>query len=438
METRTDTETLAQLGGLASFLSSRRQAILDAWRSAVLEDPELKTASKVSVLHFEDSIPRMLESFERMLATSSDRSSSPREEGKAHEHGAHRWLEGYSLRELVHEWGHLQICVMDELDRYAEARYDRRLPGVLRFARRLWLKFSGEAISNSVEQFTRLQRAEAEAVYQDLQHAVTKLRDTDRQRTEIWREAAHDLRGNVGLVTTTAAILTEDGLPDGLRVKAFTLLQANVTSLTSLLDDLLGLARLEAGREDLHLQTFDAAALLRNLCSTLEPSATKKGLYLRTEGPLSLVVEGDPAKTQRILQNLTLNALKYTESGGIVVSWKPTQEKDVERWAIRIQDTGPGYEPGGPLSKELQKATESSLAAEERGGSSSVEPVPSLPGSSPPPPGTPLQRPGEGIGLLIVKRLCELLQASMEIASAPGEGTIFQIVLPRSYARPPR
>ena len=105
METRTDTEMLTQLGGLASFLSSRRQGILDAWRSAVLEDPELKTSSKVSVVHFEDSIPRMLESFERMLATASDGSRSRREEEKAHEHGAHRWLEGYSLRELVREWG---------------------------------------------------------------------------------------------------------------------------------------------------------------------------------------------------------------------------------------------------------------------------------------------------------------------------------------------
>jgi signal transduction histidine kinase len=437
MEIRTDTETLEQLATLVSFLSSRRQGILHAWRSAVLEDPDLKTASKVSVLHFEDSIPRMLESFEQMLAIASDRSRSRKDEEKAHEHGAHRWLEGYSLRELVQEWGHLQVCVMDELDQYAEARYDQLFPKVLRFGRRLWLKLSGEAISDSIEQFTRLQQAEAEAVFQDLQQAVTKLRDVDRQRTEIWREAAHDLRGNVGLVTATASILTEDSLPDGLRAKAFALLQANVTSLTNLLEDLLGLARLEAGRENLHLQTFDAADLLRNLCSTLELSAAEKGLYLRAEGPSSLVVEGDPAKTQRILQNLTLNALKYTESGGILVSWKPTQEKDVERWAIRIQDTGPGYEPGGPLSEELQKATGSSLKTEKRGGSSNVEPVPSLPGFSLSPQGAPKQRPGEGIGLLIVKRLCELLQASMEIVSAPGEGTVFQIVLPRSYARPP-
>lgn len=429
-----DPETYGELAELASYLASRRQAILDGWRLAVLGDAGLETAAQISVLHFENLIPKILDKFEQRLRTASERPPSPSEEQNSFEHGTHRWQEGYSIQEMVREWGHFQICVTDELERYGLTR-----PGVpahiSAFARRLWLMLCNEGISKSVEEFNRLQRSEAEGVFQDLQQAVTELRNLDRQRAEIWHEAAHDLRGNVGLVTTTTSILTEAGVPETLRTRAFTLLQANVTSLQSLLEDLLSLARLEAGREELQLQTFDASALLQDMGATLGLLAQEKGLYLHTEGPESLIVEGDPAKIRRILQNLTLNALKYTEHGGITLSWGTTRERDIERWLIRVRDTGPGmpFAPGGPVTAELREATRTSKKVEERSEKEDVEPVPFFPPAFLP---DGFQRPGEGVGLLIVKRLCELLQATIEVASAPGEGTVFQVVLPRDYGRP--
>ena len=432
----TDPKTHGELADLASYLSSRRQGILDNWRRASLADPNLETASKISVLHFENLIPLILDKYEKRLRTASGRPQSPDEEEYSFEHGTHRWQEGYSIQEMVREWGHFQLCVTDELERYELTR-----PGVPAevpaFARRLWLMLCNEGIAKSVEEFNRLQRSEAEGVFQDLQRAVAEIRDLDRQRAEIWHEAAHDLRGNVGLVTTTTSILTEDGIPDTLRTRAFTLLQANVNSLQNLLEDLLSLARLEAGREELQLQTFDASDLLQDLGATFELLAQEKGLSLHTEGPESLVVEGDPAKIRRILQNLTLNALKYTERGGITLSWGTTREKDIERWLIRVRDTGPGmpFAPGGPVTIELREATRTSKKVEQRSDSKDVEPVPFFPPAFLP---DGFQRPGEGVGLLIVKRLCELLQATIEVASAPGEGTVFQVVLPRDYGRPER
>ena len=429
----TDPETYSELADLASYLSSRRQAILDGWRLAVLGDAGLETAAQISVLHFENLIPKILDKFEQRLRTASGRPPSPSEEQSSFEHGTHRWQEGYSIQEMVREWGHFQICVTDEIERYGLTRPE--VPAhVPVFARRLWLMLCSEGISKSVEELNRLQRSEAEGVFQDLQQAVAELRDLDRQRAEIWHEAAHDLRGNVGLVTTTTSILTEEGVPDTLRTRAFTLLQSNVTSLQSLLEDLLSLARLEAGREELQLQTFDASALLQDQAATLELLAQEKGLYLQTDGPESLIVEGDPAKIRRILQNLSLNALKYTQHGGITLSWGTTRERDIERWLIRVRDTGPGmpFAPGGPFTAELREATRTAKKVETRSDSKDVEPVPFFPPASLP---EGFQRPGEGVGLLIVKRLCELLQATIEVASAPGAGTVFQVVLPRDYGR---
>jgi signal transduction histidine kinase len=426
-------ETLAQLASLADSLHSRHQAILDTWRALVLTDLTLETASRVSILHFEDIAPQILDSFERRLRIASEAWTRSEQE-KSFEHGAHRWQEGYSLREMVREWGHFQACVMEELER--AGRTHGFSPDTLYFARRLWLRICTDGISNSVDEFNRLQKQEAESVMVDLQEAVAEVQNLDRQRAALWHEAAHDLRGNVGLVTSTTSLLTEAGVPDSMRAKAFTLLQASVSSLQHLLEDLLGLARLEAGREALHVQPFDGGELLRKTCESLEVVARDKGLYLKTHGPENLPVEGDPAKLHRILQNLILNALKYTESGGITIAWDLTQERDIDRWRVRIEDTGPGMPagPGGALSAGLLEATKSAKEVEERADSKDVEPVPEVHTAALDAPPGP-QKPGEGIGLLIVKRLCEILHAGLEVTSETGKGTVFQVVLPRRYGR---
>ena len=433
MDPQPDLETLEQLDALALYLRDRRQSILDLWRAVVLADPKLETAANTSLVHFENIVPRIFDSFERSLRLASERPLNRSEREKFAEHGSHRWQQGYSLREVVREWGHFQLCVLAEIDRFAETE-DGARPEAAAFARRLWLEMCNEGIGDSVEQFTELQQSEAEGLFQDLQGAVNELRSLDRQRAEIWHEAAHDLRGNVSLVTSSASILTEENVPDRLRARAFSLLQTSVTSLLELLEDLLSLARLEAGRDSLQLQTFDAGALLQSLCATLEPRSAQKGLSLKVEGPASLMVEGDAAKIQRIFQNLALNAVKYTERGEIAICWGPTRETDIDRWRIRIQDTGPGMQttPGGPLAESLREATVAAKMTEVFSSSPDVEPVPD---AGPSPPASSFQRPGEGIGLLIVKRLCELLQASLEIASEPGQGTVVQVVLPQKYAR---
>jgi signal transduction histidine kinase len=435
MNPQDNLRTLEQLDALALYLRSRRSSILEIWRAVVLADAKLETAANVSLVHFENIVPRVLDGFERALRLASDRPLSQSEREKFSEHGSHRWQQGYSLREVVREWGHFQLCVLAEIEQFGETLAEPS--GTMSYARRLWLELCNEGIGDSVEQFTEHQKEEAEGLFLDLQRAVTGLRDLDRQRAEIWHEAAHDLRGNVSLVTSSAAILTEEEVPERLRAKAFRLLQTSVSSLLQLLEDLLSLARLEAGRDALNVQTFDAGALLQNLCATLEPRALQKGLSLRTEGPESLMVEGDRTKVQRIVQNLALNAIKYTDSGEIILGWGATEESDIDRWRLRIQDTGPGMSSSvrGPLAEGLREATGVAKMTEDLSDSPDLEPVPAFASPQEPQPSA-FQRPGEGIGLLIVKRLCELLQAALEIVSEPGQGTIVQVVLPRSYTRP--
>lgn len=429
----TDRQILAELEALADHLAGRREEVIAAWTAVVEADPELPTASSISLLHFRDLIPDVLESYEQRLR----RGPGPQppdepEHQRIAEHGQHRWQQGYSLRELIREWGHLQLTLLEELERYGAAHPGLR-PEVMPFARRLWVRRCGDGMTGSVEQYARLQRSEAQGVAHDLETALDHAKDLERRRAEAWYEAAHDLRGNVGLVTTSTSILTGDGVPEPLRAKALGTLQSSVSSLQRLLSDLMSLARLEAGREHRAVERFDAAVLLRELAATLLPLAHERGLELHADGPEGLIVEGDPVKVWRIVQNLALNALKYTRNGRVTITWDETRENDIERWRIRIEDTGPGfYVPGSPIAERLREATASGLKVEREAAPDEVEPIPGS-GSTPAlPPAS--QPPGEGIGLSIVKRLCELLEAGLEVSSEVGKGTIFQVVLPRRYS----
>ena len=214
------------------------------------------------------------------------------------------------------------------------------------------------------------------------------------------------------------------------------ILQKNVSSLYSLLEDVMDLARLQAGHERREVKAFDAAMVLRELCERMQPIAAERGLFLKVDGPDTLPVEGDAVKTQRIAQNLLLNALKYTLRGGVTVSWGDSRQSDAHRWMLCVTDTGPGFHvgSGAPLAGALEEATEEVRQVEETARTPPKEvDAPTLSSAAALDAHPVHQERGEGIGLAIVKRLCELLDASIEMNSTLGEGTTLRVVFPRSY-----
>ena len=150
------------------------------------------------------------------------------------------------------------------------------------------------------------------------------------------------------------------------------------------------------------------------------------------------IIDGDPAKLQRIVQNLVLNALKVTERGGVKVTWEASENERRPQWALCVQDTGPGFKPGSatPLERVLQRATVEAHDVQQRNAepsqsNSQSDSAPTLASQST--AASALAPAGEGIGLSIVKRLCEMLDASLELESPEGEGTTFRIIFPRRY-----
>ncbi len=431
--------TRAQLSTLAAHLGERRDAILQNWRKATENAVELTIASSLTRLQFNDHIPGVLDALARRLRAWPGEESAraqQKEKEQVNEHGLQRWQQGYQLRELTREWGHLQMAVMDELESYALEQTQLELD-VMPAARRAWTQLCWDGISDSATQYWRLHQAEANGHVRELEQALETLSDLDRARTSAWRDAAHDLKGSMSVVSVASSVLDGKDVSESQRQEFSHLLKRGVSSLHEMLNDLMSLARLDAGLEHRKVAAFDASVLLTDFCETSLALAEARGLYLRMSGPESLQVHGDRAKIQRILQNLLLNALKYTQSGGVTVIWGAGKSQDTQEWMFCVQDTGPGLDagPGAPLARQLYEATQTAHAAEDIHALERTEGdmanAPTLPAQSTTLPAS--QLPGEGVGLSIVKRLCELLDASLELETSPGKGSTFRVVLPQRY-----
>jgi signal transduction histidine kinase len=276
-----------------------------------------------------------------------------------------------------------------------------------------------------------LQQNEAAGHLRDLQRAVAEMKEFDHRRADLIHQAVHDLRGNVQSVSSAAEVLREADIPEVERILFLDVVQRGAEAVSSMMGSLMDLARLEAGQEQREIAPFDAAMMVAEFCTTNQPVARERGLYLNFEGLSSLPVEGDSKKVRRILQNLALNAIKYTTTGGVTVS---LGEEASGSWWLMIKDTGPGLlaGPGAPLAGALKEATASARESDDNAATGESSHV--LPASMATPVRHPSrQQPGEGIGLSIVKRLCDLLDASLELASSADVGTTFRIVFPRSY-----
>lgn len=433
--------TRAQLRALADHLADRRDVLLAAWRLATDLDPEVSSAAASTRGQFVDHIPSVLDAFEyRLRAQDADEKAEARAEQLqwAAEHGTHRWQQGYRLTETMREWGHLQMCVLAELERYGTQQTELE-PAVLQIARRELVRLANDGVCASAARYIHLQQSEAAGRLYDLETALETLHSIELDRLESWRRAAHDLRGSAHVIVNASAVLNREGLPESRRTEVAQALSVAASSLTKLLTDLLDHARLEAGHEQREVKAFDAARVIKEFCETARPLATERNLFLKCEGPAVLMVEGDAVKVQRILQNLVLNALKVTQSGGVLVTWEASDSQaEANQWALCVQDTGPGFKRGQtPLRRVLKEATDRVLEAEDsategEGSSLLATPAPTLESQSSTNGHLPT---GEGIGLSIVKRLCELLDASIELQSTSGQGTTFRVIFPRRYAQ---
>jgi len=227
---------------------------------------------------------------------------------------------------------------------------------------------------------------------------------------------SHELRTPLNAIIGYSELLLEEAQAAN-RAEYTPDLQKIITAgrhLLDLINNVLDLSKIEAGKMEVHLDTFDVDAMLNDVSSTIQPLVEKNSNALRLDlqGDLGQM-QSDLTKVRQTLFNLLNNAAKFTEKGTIVLSASRAPMGGVDWLTFKVSDSGIGMAPeqAGKVFAEFTQAD----------------------------PSTTRKYGGTGLGLTISRRFCQLMGGDITVESAPGAGSTFTVRLPAnvvSYKTP--
>ncbi len=248
---------------------------------------------------------------------------------------------------------------------------------------------------------------------------ITKQKQLDEMKSKFVSNVSHELRTPLLAIEEFLGLLLggvvgEVGAEQG---KFLSIAQRNITRLSRLINDLLDVAKIEAGKMDIKPVDFDLNDLVHHVAETVRSLAEGQGVTIKEEFPEGgLQVEADPDRVTQVVTNLMGNAIKFTPEGGTVtVAVDPTRmDPDISLKpciAISVKDTGAGISPEDQ-SRIFQKFEQ---------------------GSAP----SPKHMSSTGLGLTIAKEIVDLHRGKIWVESTEGDGSRFTFALPKRYRDAP-
>jgi signal transduction histidine kinase len=295
--------------------------------------------------------------------------------------------------------------------------WDIQLPMNTAKGRRIWVRSVGEpemedgrmvAVVGVLHDLTQ-ERAREE----ELRAARDAADAANRAKSSFIATMSHEIRTPLNGILGLARLLQDEGVtPSAQRHVA--LIDQSAQALRALVDDILDMSKIEAGRMDIEQATFDLQVLLDEVVNLHRVRATEKGLLLRLQlaPDVPRHVRSDPSRLRQILSNLVANAVKFTRQGQVDLSTKrlPGTADLVE---FTVTDTGLGIADEF-LPHLFEPFTQQDVGTSRRFG-------------------------GTGLGLAIVQQLTGLLGGQVSVESVAGQGSCFRVrlPLPPAEAKPP-
>jgi signal transduction histidine kinase len=247
---------------------------------------------------------------------------------------------------------------------------------------------------------------------QALEARTRQLVEAGQQKSQFMANVTHELRTPIHGICGLSDLIESGiyGPVTGKQRDAQLSIKRSAKSLLALIDDLLELSRADAAKLDLAPQAVDLAALVATVVAAARWMVGTKDLAVEIDVADHLPnVETDPRGLKRILLNLLSNAAKFTPEGGRIVVRARAEGPDAVR--LEVQDSGIGIAPEDQ-ARIFEEFHQLDGSAERQFG-------------------------GVGLGLAVVRRLCEALGARVELRSAKGEGATFGVVVPVAWPRRP-
>ena len=245
------------------------------------------------------------------------------------------------------------------------------------------------------------------ALHSEVEEQADSLRRMSEIKSRVVSNVSHEFRTPLNSIISLSGLLLSqsDGELNDEQIKQLTFLRRSAESLIQMVNDMLDLSRIEAGKATLRASEFTVGSLFAALRGIFRPLQTNDAVELvLDEDHADLPLETDEGKISQVLRNLVSNALKFTEQGSVRVSARVV---DQQRVAFTVTDTGIGiaagdldriFEEFAQVDSDLQRKTK-----------------------------------GTGLGLSLSRSLATILGGTLEATSEPGRGSTFTLTIPRVH-----
>jgi signal transduction histidine kinase len=248
-------------------------------------------------------------------------------------------------------------------------------------------------------------------LFDEIQEKSRQLAEASQHKSQFLANMSHELRTPLNAIIGVTEMLREDAESLNQDLEPLDRVLGAAQHLLALINDILDLSKIEAGRMELQLEHFALAPLIANVVKTIEPLAAKNAnqVAVRCDSAIG-TLHADQMRLRQALLNLMSNANKFTDHGTITIDARQRQEGSRDWVTIAVGDTGIGMtaEQMGKLFQEFSQADAS----------------------------TTRKYGGTGLGLAISKRFCQMMGGDITVESEPGSGSTFTIRLPRIVEAP--
>jgi signal transduction histidine kinase/DNA-binding response OmpR family regulator len=269
-------------------------------------------------------------------------------------------------------------------------------------ARKLQAGHHGELLVLAMEDVTERRRTEAE-----LATARQASETANRSKSLFLANMSHELRTPLNAILGYSEMLQEEAVEQELESFGPDLEKINAAGkhLLALINDILDLSKIEAGKMDLFLESFDVTALVAEVAATIRPLVeTNDNTLIIEVAPDLGSMHADQIKVRQALYNLLSNAVKFTLAGRITLNAERVRMNGMDWIVFRLTDTGIGLS-SEQILKLFQDFSQADASTTRKFG-------------------------GTGLGLALTRRFCQMMGGDVTVRSVPDEGSVFTITLP--------
>jgi CheY-like chemotaxis protein/anti-sigma regulatory factor (Ser/Thr protein kinase) len=225
----------------------------------------------------------------------------------------------------------------------------------------------------------------------------------NRAKSVFLANMSHELRTPLNAILGFSSLIGRDSELSASQREKIEIINRSGEHLLTLINDVLDIAKIEAGKVQLDISSFDFGAMVRDVADMMRLRAQGKGLQLDLEmaSECPRYLEGDEARLRQILINLVGNAVKFTEKGGVIIRFG-THSHEGLHLLIEVEDTGPGIS-----EMDRKRLFKPFVQLAEKG-----------------------EQKGTGLGLSITKQFVELMKGNISVESTKGKGSLFRVELP--------